>query len=73
MGNEPNTGIAGTMKAAAAEVEELDKQTSAPKGVTEQDIAEKVARGLTRDQAVEVLQREAEESAAGTKAKGKGK
>lgn len=73
MKNEVNDGIAETTKAAATEVEGLQKQTSAPKGVTEQDIAEKVALGLTRDQAVEVLQRDAGDAPAETKAKGKSK
>ena len=69
MKNDTDTGIAETMKAAATEVEGLQNQTSAPKGVTEEDIVKKVALGLTREQAVEVLQRDAEE----TKPKGKNK
>jgi ABC-type iron transport system FetAB permease component len=63
MKDETNTGIAETMKAAATEVEELKNQTSAPKGVSEEDIAKKVSVGLTRAQAVEVLEREAAEAA----------
>ncbi len=69
MKNDTDTGIAETMKTAATEVEALKNQTSAPKGVTEEEIAKKVALGLTRAQAVEVLERDAEE----TKPKGKNK
>lgn len=72
MKTETDTGIAETMKAAATEVEALKNQTSAPKGVSEEDIAKKVSAGLTRAQAVEVLEREAAE-AAEAKPKGKNK
>jgi hypothetical protein len=72
MGEEKSDGIAETMKTAAAEVAELQNNTSAPKGVTEQEIAEKVALGLHRDQAIEILQRDAAEAApAEGKSKGK--
>ena len=72
MKDETNTGIAETMKAAATEVEELKNQTSAPKGVTEEEIAKKVSLGLTRAQAMEVLERDAAE-AQEAKPKGKNK
>ncbi len=46
--------------------------TPAPKGVSEEAIAAKVAAGLTRKQAIQTLQAQADQDA-GTKPKGKGK
>lgn len=58
---------------AAAEVAAM-QDTKAPKGIKEEDIAAKVAAGLTRDQAIEVLERQAAEDAQAAKdAKGKAK
>ena len=51
---------------AAAEVAAM-QDTKAPKGIAETDIAAKVAVGLTRDQAIEVLERQAAEDAAAAK------
>lgn len=56
---------------AAAEVAAM-KDTKAPKGISEEEISAKVAVGLTRDQAIEVLQRQADEDAAAAKSKKKG-
>jgi hypothetical protein len=51
---------------AAAEVAAM-QETKAPKGIAEADIAAKVAVGLTRNQAIEVLERQAAEDAAAAK------
>ncbi|MCU0797574.1 MAG: hypothetical protein MUF31_16765 [Akkermansiaceae bacterium] len=51
---------------ANKEVADL-QSTKAPKGIKEEDIAAKVAVGLTRDQAIEVLERQAAEDAAAAK------
>lgn len=48
---------------AAAEIAAMTP-TATPKGIKDEDIAAKVAVGLTRDQAIEVLKRQAEEDAA---------
>jgi hypothetical protein len=55
---------------AKAEVEAMTPQ-AAPKGITEEEISAKVAVGLTRDQAIEVLKRQADEDAAVAKGKKK--
>jgi hypothetical protein len=55
-------------ESAAAEVEAM-QDTAAPKGIAEAAIAAKVAVGLTRDQAIEVLKNQAAEDAAAAKAK----
>lgn len=52
---------------AAAEIAAM-KPAAAPKGVTEEEIAAKVKAGLTRDQAIEVIERQlAEDKAAKAK------
>jgi hypothetical protein len=51
---------------AAKEVADLEP-AKAPKGIKEEDIAAKVAAGLTRAQAIEVLERQAAEDAAAAK------
>lgn len=52
---------------AAAEVAAMTP-AAAPKGITEAEISAKVAVGLTRSQAIEVLERQAAEDAAAAKA-----
>ena len=56
---------------AAAEVAAA-KPVPAPKGVTEDAIAEKVSVGLTRGQAIAVIQRQMEADAAAARATKKG-
>jgi hypothetical protein len=56
----------------AAEIAERTP-AKAPKGITEDDIAAKVALGITRKQAIQVLQAQAEHDAAQAKAKPKTK
>jgi hypothetical protein len=61
-----------SIEALAAEEVAAMTPTKAPKGISEEEISAKVAAGLTRDQAVEVLTRQAAEDAAAAP-KGKGK
>jgi hypothetical protein len=56
-----------TQQAAEAEIAAM-KPTTAPKGVTEEEIAAKVAVGLTRDQAIQVINNQLAEDAATAKA-----
>jgi fumarylacetoacetate (FAA) hydrolase family protein len=56
-----------TIQEIAAEEVEAMKAAKAPKGIAEADIAAKVAVGLTRNQAIEVLERQAAEDAAAAK------
>jgi hypothetical protein len=57
---------------AAAEVAAMQK-TKAPKGIAEADIAAKVGVGLTREQAITVLENQAAEDASVQKAAKKDK
>jgi hypothetical protein len=57
---DSNTGTAETTKGASAPAEESKNKTSAPKGVSEELIAEKVRAGLTREQAIQVIEAQAE-------------
>lgn len=49
--------------AAAAEIASM-KPTEAPKGISDEEIAEKTRAGLTRNQAIEVLQNQRAHEAA---------
>lgn len=62
---------AKTIEEIAAEEVAAMTDAKAPKGIKEEDIAAKVAVGLTRSQAIEVLERQAAEDAeTAKKAKG---
>lgn len=60
--NEP------TIQELAADEVAAMKTTETPKGMSEEQIFAKVAAGLTREQAVEVIERQAAEDAATAKA-----
>lgn len=49
--------------AAAAEIASM-KPAEAPKGISDEEIAEKTRAGLTRDQAIEVIQTQRDHDAA---------
>ena len=53
--NEEETVTADPVDAAAAAEIASMKPTETPKGISDEEIAEKVRAGLTRDQAIEVI------------------
>jgi len=61
------TGEPTIQEIAAAEVAAM-QDTKAPKGIAEADIAAKVAVGLTRDQAIQVINNQLAEDTAVAKA-----
>lgn len=66
-GKDPVPPALTPQEIAAAEIAET-RPSAAPKGVSEKEIAAKVAVGLTRDQAIQVINNQNAEDAAAAKA-----